>query len=289
MTLDTNEVGKALEQATRLIEESILSDIRRKDIGTITIENNKLFNINGVRHEIDVYVSIDMKIGTSLTYIFECRNRKNSVSKNDIIGFNKKIDIANAQKGYFIAKKFGKDSINQAKEYSRIKLLKVTSGIYQTSPFRYNYALNINPFIETIPDYKFEGNINLPVVLDNGETYTLGTLIKENLKEIRSHRPGNSKYLKSFKTTENGDQNDLTILYLYPNASLNDIPLKKLILKIETSFKWEYAQIIYDFSIQEKGKYIKVKFRDTFVSTRFHTLEYASSDKGFTLCISTKF
>jgi len=66
--------GKSLERATELIETHILNHIQKGDIGEITIQNNKIVTVNGVKNEIDVHITIDLKVGTSLIYIFECKN-----------------------------------------------------------------------------------------------------------------------------------------------------------------------------------------------------------------------
>src|SRR5262249_11349566 len=50
-------------------------------------------------------------------------NWENKVSKNEIIVFSEKIDAANAQRGFFVAKAFTKDAIAQAALDARMVLL----------------------------------------------------------------------------------------------------------------------------------------------------------------------
>jgi hypothetical protein len=126
-----NIKGKELEEAVESIEKLILKESFDKTPHAFTIEKNKLIIQDGVRYEIDVYVTIDFGNGYKSVYIFECKNWKTSkVSKNDIIIFNDKIEISNAQKGYFIATNFSSDAASKAKQFTRIELLNASSNVY---------------------------------------------------------------------------------------------------------------------------------------------------------------
>src|SRR6266567_4827608 len=125
--------GDALEDAVHMIETVILRSNPNTKEATITIETKKRVTVQGVRSEIDVYISVDLGNGLKLIYIFECKNREEPVSKNDILVFNDKIQEVGAQKGYFVAKKYGIDAINMAKRYQRIELLKATDE-FETIP-----------------------------------------------------------------------------------------------------------------------------------------------------------
>lgn len=60
--------------------------------------------------------------GYSPIYIFECKNWKEAVGKNDIIVFAEKIAAASAQRGFFVAKSFTADATAQAKKEPRMEL-----------------------------------------------------------------------------------------------------------------------------------------------------------------------
>src|SRR6266446_9598922 len=114
--------GDALENAVAAIEEVILQSsagIGRRPI----IEKKKVIMVNGVRHEIDVYVTVDLAPGYKPIFIFECKNWKEAVGKNEIIIFSKKIDVSHATSGCFVAKSYTSDAVNQAKQDPRITLL----------------------------------------------------------------------------------------------------------------------------------------------------------------------
>src|SRR5258708_15912576 len=89
------------------------------------VEKKKIIRVNGVRNEIDVYVTIDSADGYSSIYIFECKNWQDAVGKDQIVLFSKKIEVSQATRGYFVAKSFTSDAEAQAKQNHRLILLLV--------------------------------------------------------------------------------------------------------------------------------------------------------------------
>ena len=77
--------GAHLEDAVRLIEQTILNSKPGLKESPFSIEINKIFVADGVRHEIDVYVEIDLGHGYKSIFIFESKNWKDSVGKNELI------------------------------------------------------------------------------------------------------------------------------------------------------------------------------------------------------------
>jgi Restriction endonuclease len=167
--------GDNLEDAVHLIETVILRSNPNTKEATITIETKKRVAVQGVRSEIDVFISVDLGNGLVLIYIFECKNREEPVSKNDIIVFNDKIQEVGAQKGYFVAKKYGRDAINKAKRYQRIELLKA-SDEFETLPFvvaHFHYLFN------TILD------TNVSVGIKTDDPRKIGTLALTDASKVR--------------------------------------------------------------------------------------------------------
>ena len=123
MPMDTSQdKGDALENAVAAIEEVILQSsvgMGRKPI----VEKKKIIIVNEVCHEIDVYVTAELAPGYKPIFIFECKNWKEAVGKNEIIIFLEKIDVSSATSGCFVAKSCTSDAVSQAKQDPRITLL----------------------------------------------------------------------------------------------------------------------------------------------------------------------
>ena len=133
------EKGNELENAVKAIEHVILQSSPGLEENTFRIESKKILNIEGVRHEIDIWVEIDHGKDYRSIYIFECKNWKDSVGKNEIIIFSEKIDAVQAQKGFFVARSFTRDAIAQAAKDKRIKLLKVNEHSIENIPMPFNF------------------------------------------------------------------------------------------------------------------------------------------------------
>src|SRR5690606_35241452 len=129
---------------------------------------------------------------------FECKNYKSKkVDKNDIIIFEEKINLANAQKGYFVAKNYTKDALNRASQSSRIEILHLdneNSRIFNKDYFiqihgRYIENCNIN--MEVFPPIPFEKEFEfLPIQIPDTKLQTVHELVLEKLQL------GNSKATK---------------------------------------------------------------------------------------------
>src|SRR5215472_7371246 len=122
MTL-ARDKGSALEAAVLAIEEHILRVSPNVKDKTYLIESNKIISVGGVRHEIDIFVTFELGPGYRPVYIFECKNWKEAVGKNEIIVFIEKIKAAGAQRGFFVAKSFTSDAEAQSRKEPRMELV----------------------------------------------------------------------------------------------------------------------------------------------------------------------
>jgi hypothetical protein len=120
----SGEKGDALEGAVRAIETAILRNAPGYAEGTFTIEGKKILRIADVRHEIDVYVIATLAPKYEAVFIFECKNWKDKVGKNEIIVFSEKIRVSRAQRGFFVAAEFTADAEAQTAQDPRMELLK---------------------------------------------------------------------------------------------------------------------------------------------------------------------
>ncbi len=130
-----SQKGIALEEAVRLIEQTILHNSPTAKFANVTIEPRKLVRVNGVKHEIDLYVTIDQGKNYQSLFIFECKNWERAVGKNEIVVFSEKINAVRAQRGFFVAKSFGKYAQEKAKLDGRIELLKAGIVLDALPPF----------------------------------------------------------------------------------------------------------------------------------------------------------
>jgi hypothetical protein len=136
MSQTAKEVGDRLERAVHAVETAILRSMGiTEDDHAVTIRPKVKTKVDGVLHEIDLHVKLNFPRGYDTIFIFECRNRKDAVSKNDIIVFSEKIRAVNASKGFFVAKSFGEFAVAQARQDPRIELIEAQDSEVDVSIF----------------------------------------------------------------------------------------------------------------------------------------------------------
>jgi hypothetical protein len=123
---NAHEKGTFLEAIVSAIETLILESSPSAQGKAHRIESRKLVQADGVKHEIDLHVTTDIAAGYQAIFIFECKNWKESVDKDEIIIFSEKIRVCNAQHGYFVARSFTSGAVGQAAKDSRMTLRIVT-------------------------------------------------------------------------------------------------------------------------------------------------------------------
>ena len=149
--------GDALEEAVRAIEAAILRSVPGLAEGTFKIQGNRIFNVGGVRHEIDVYVTASLPAGYDSVFIFECKHWRRKVGKNELIVFSEKIAVTGAQRGFFIASRFTKDAQAQAAKDPRVQLLTgmhfepVTRVTFPTFRLQFAGATDANVKLLSVP------------------------------------------------------------------------------------------------------------------------------------------
>ncbi len=124
----TKRDGRELEEAVRAIEEAILTVSPHLREQPFKFESRKVIKANGARHEIDIFVTVDLSPRHSSTFIFECKDWNDPVGKNEIIVFSRKIAATSAQHGYFVAPAYTKDARAEAALDPRLILLTVKKG-----------------------------------------------------------------------------------------------------------------------------------------------------------------
>ncbi len=145
MSKESVEKGKILEEFTIALEKFRIEKLRASPYIQKNIEPNKRININGVRHEIDLWIELELSNQHKLIHIFECKNTKKKVDKNTVSNFCDKIKDANAAKGFIVSYGFTRSAIARADQDQRCHLIIVekSPSPIQTS-FIKNYISSIH-------------------------------------------------------------------------------------------------------------------------------------------------
>lgn len=198
-TQTSQQKGDSLERAVRAIETAILRQAPGYDEKTFRIEGKKTIKTKeGVHHEIDIWVNVEIAAGYTATFIFECKNWKANVGKNEIVDFAEKIKAAQAQKGFFVAKSLTRDAEAQAKSDSRIEILLVRELPTGEVPTRIQSFHGVFAELQETRCTIIHGceqGTTTPVDLNSasftidGEEHDLGVYLKQWIDEVSGTRP----------------------------------------------------------------------------------------------------
>lgn len=147
--------GNKLEDAAESIYRLILATNPGFANVSFKFDRKKIIKVKGVRREIDLYVEVDPGHDMESIFIFECKNREEPVSANDIVIFSRKILDTNATKGFFIAKSYTKDALAEAENDSRMIILNADDA---------NVDLTVFPIIHSLFRDKSERQVSLKMV-----------------------------------------------------------------------------------------------------------------------------
>lgn len=276
--------GKQLEKAIEAIERQVLKEIDQSSIAVLNIERNRRLLIKGVRHEIDVYVKVDLKIGTELIYIFECKDYRKgkSVSKNEIIIFEEKIDVFNAQKGYFVASKFGKDATNRAKQSNRIQLLTfdVDINLHKNDlilPVVTTFK-NLTVNVTTLPKNIVKGEIGQKVL----KTYFSEETIDSRLSGLieSSFSINGSFHMQDGVYHEILNKEDIRVFnILYRDCEFDGVILDLLHFTIVLELQVSEPEIEVFYNVPLKGKFSRYTYKKGNSSEK-SVIEITTDQKG---------
>lgn len=127
--------GDLLEYAVLRIEETVLAQHPQFKGCDVTIERKKILVLQGVRHEIDLLVTINPQTNYPAQHIIECKNWKAPVGTAEVASLAIKREAVRASSASLIAPVFTKDARALA-DIKDIKLFEVEDAyVSLTAPF----------------------------------------------------------------------------------------------------------------------------------------------------------
>lgn len=259
--------GDALEDAVHAIEHTLLSSFPGLAQETFRIQSNRIINSDGVRHEIDIFVTADFPNGYESTFIFECKNWQAKVGKNEIIVFTEKIAAVSAQRGFFIAQAFTKDALAQAAKNSRLKLL-IASHIQPITTVKFP-QLVYSHVGETTVNVKFGVPDFSKTPLATRSDLCDGTIVVEN--EAMNTSEYISRWVNTIRSDEIGRMDisqlhdgdhivnfSTELQFALGKAYLDGFSLLKISLEGLAKVTLVRAQIFSIYDIETRGRLLKI-------------------------------
>lgn len=259
--MNARETGDILEQAVRDIECALLAMNPAVQTANYRVETKRVFVIEGVRHEVDVYVKIDFGAGYDTTVLFECKNwQHKAVGKNEIIVFSEKVKALSAPKGYFVARGFSRDAQAQAKQDKRISLLHASD----TAPM-WPQLEHIHVLGRDYGDYTADVIFIAPTGTAPGSTVPLSGVVVVEGSSYRSIdefiRPLVDQLIVERLATEpthelsvGSYRRKASLKLLFSTAAVGDVAVAGLHLHVDFGFHIAWPAIESVFDVESRGR-----------------------------------
>ncbi len=260
----SQEKGDALEAAVAAIEELILRTSPANFAKPI-IERKKIVYAGGVHHEIDLYVTIDSASGYESVYAFECKNWQDAVTKDEIIVFAEKVDVANAARGFFVAKAFTSGAEAQAKKDPRLVLLLATEHDPVTAPYPVEFYGRFPQLTKVNMTIAVRGSKKLKVdTLRVEDTHTkyLGTEVSLLQTVDGWAKAACDKDVERFNSEPKSEgiyefEMDWERFFSPGELIVNEKDIERMSLHIEYKIVIEQSRMISHFEIESRGRYFR--------------------------------
>lgn len=283
------EKGNSLENAVRAIESAILRSFPGYSESAFRIEGKKTLVTAGVRHEIDIHVTVSVGVGYDAVFIFECKNWQEKVGKNDIIIFAEKVRVFNAQRGFFVAKSYTMDAEAQATLDPRIELLLAAeldpSGVMVPAGFHGIQVGETNAYVNMHCTRTVAESAEVPVDLEMASFVLDGTPINlkgyitawiKQLSENRCNHFPSVGACEGMHVLEFSEERT----FKSGQAVVNGHPVKSLELKGTVKVHVSKAVVISVFEVATRGRVITVQVDTPIASVRAEFVQLPTDAKS---------
>lgn len=259
--------GDKLEVAVKAIESVVLRTSPSYNEKSFVIYSNKIYISNGVRHEIDIWVDIDLGRGYKAVFIFECKNWVEKVGKNEVIVFSEKIDATAAQKGIFIANSFTSDARAQAAKDPRMELLLSTEYPAENTPAPFDFHFIIPEMEECSVTFNERGEsqkrqldalvLSSASAVLNGKSINLEEYARRwaseeidiRLSKFQSQLKSEGLYQQHFTSERHYEKGDLLV---------NERDISSAYLTVKFTARLTRPPVISDFQVETRGRAISL-------------------------------
>jgi hypothetical protein len=286
MAQTSDEKGAALERAVAMIESTILERNPELRGHNFSIECRKTIVFRGVKHEIDIFVTIPRGDGYDSVFIFECKNTAENVGKNDIVLFTEKINATCAARGFVVAMGFGEYARAQAEQNPRIVLVEASENLASAEFLQgFQVDVSIDPNLVYAMRERGTALVVKPndedAVVYRGRQISFKSFIHrlvENLTDRRLEKADVKDLLPGIYTLTMGGN------LHFPRGALvaDGRDIEVMNCKLTVGFKRVRPKILCRFKVDGRGRY--VEFEDIEISrgrslTGIRAVALASDEK----------
>jgi hypothetical protein len=255
------EKGRALEKAARLIQETIFKCDPKLKTSEFSIECNKTVSIDGVRHEIDILIKTLPGSSYESTSIFECKNWKEPVGKNEVILLGAKVKAISANRGVLVARRFTKDARAQANSDTRLSLVECTDDF--VAPFRVEIFHVVHDPVQLIVSVKERGvpTTNNPATLEwkekpwrfNDNEVNALSFVDQRVREMLSQYEADNRAMYQARANHFGEAS-VQLVFRPGELTIGALDVEYMVLQIKFFVNHRIQKLLSKFELKGQGR-----------------------------------
>lgn len=257
--------GDLLEYAVHQIEEALITQYPALAGAEATIERNRIFTVDGVRHEADLWITVAPNTPYETQHLIECKNYKKPVGSGEVHKLAEKKSSLRAAKALLIARQFTRDATNAAKKHG-IQLAKVSDDFWSpidalrciaTSHQCKQALLSLNFYKSDALERTGPINSNTPCQIDGRPTMVgayIEPLLMHHLGALGSRDPRINLEGQHTGRTEFAYDFD------HGEFKIKDEEVARVVVKSEYVLDVSHGKLSVKFSVEGRGGFVRMEY-----------------------------
>jgi hypothetical protein len=254
--------GRALEQAVKFIQETVLNSSPEFKGTKFSVDTNVRDNSSGVLHEIDVLVKAHADTDYEAKWIFECKNWAQPIGKNEVIILAEKVEALRANKGFLVAKSITSEAHAQLEQKKRLTFIRCSEDFL--SPLCHieivYIVTDLLPIVLQIKDRRRPPSSDLQVLdwksLDcrlNGQPINFMAYIKPHVDEM-IHEDNQKNQVKYKMTGTHWGEVAAQMSFAEGELTIRDMDVEHIMIPLRFFVESRRKKLISKFELEGRGR-----------------------------------
>jgi len=254
--------GDALEYAVFRIQEALIESTPELRGANAMIERNKVIEVDGVPHEVDLWLTISPHTAFAAHHLIECKNWSKPVGKDVVMSVGAKREELRAAKAFIIAHAFTQPAIAMAKKLG-VTLTSVSDDfvscidnvewVFTThEPVRKTLTIHFRDRNAPAPSIRLESSY----YRNDGRFGPLSALVEPEI-EAHLRKLGRSDARAKLDGLHFG-RTSFGVSYDRGEMFINEVEVEAYTTMIEYLVEFRTAMIEVKFSINEHGGFYRL-------------------------------
>lgn len=280
--------GNELEHAVHKIEETLLASYPSLAGADATLERNRIFTIDGVRHEVDIWITISPGTPYETHHLVECKNHKKAVGTDEVDKLVAKRNRLGAHKALIVARSFTRDAVAVAKA-ERIELAEVSDDFWPP----------LDAFRSSVVGYQREATWFTVCAVDQTSISRMGNLdhqtpiiVNRSPATIATYiEPALNRHLTDLANRDararleglHRGRTGFTVFFGSGEATIHGEEVTRIVVEYDYILDVVHGKISARFNVKGRGGFVRMDYPPGTTGLKAPSTEYAIAVSGVSL------